>query len=164
MRALTVRQPWASLIALGYKRMETRSRTTSVRGPIAIHAGLAMPCKIGETLILAPASALNRVELDDFDPLTVERDRGGLLLRGGRLAWPYRLPMGVVVATSNLFQVRPTSSIEHAPGPLEEALGDHSPGRFAWSLETPQPIPTREHRIVRGRQGWWDWTPRNGER
>lgn len=43
MKALTIRQPWASLIALGVKTIETRSWRTNYRGPIAIHAGLTKP-------------------------------------------------------------------------------------------------------------------------
>ncbi len=39
MRAITLIQPWATLIALGEKRFETRSRRTHIRGPLAIHAG-----------------------------------------------------------------------------------------------------------------------------
>lgn len=42
MRGITVRQPWASLIAGGVKTIETRSRRTSYRGPVAIHAAQAM--------------------------------------------------------------------------------------------------------------------------
>lgn len=38
MRALTIRQPWASLIALGRKTVEVRSWRTDYRGPLAIHA------------------------------------------------------------------------------------------------------------------------------
>lgn len=38
MKALTIWQPWASLLACGGKRFETRSWATSYRGPIAIHA------------------------------------------------------------------------------------------------------------------------------
>ena len=39
MKALTVRQPWASLIISGAKRVENRSWPTRHRGPLAIHAG-----------------------------------------------------------------------------------------------------------------------------
>jgi activating signal cointegrator 1 len=39
MKALTLIQPWASLIADGRKPVETRSRPLSHRGPLAIHAG-----------------------------------------------------------------------------------------------------------------------------
>ena len=38
MKALTIWQPWASLLASGRKKYETRSWATSYRGPIAIHA------------------------------------------------------------------------------------------------------------------------------
>ncbi|WP_317633685.1 ASCH domain-containing protein [Lysinibacillus capsici] len=39
MKALTIKQPWATLIALGEKNFETRSWQTKYRGPLAIHAG-----------------------------------------------------------------------------------------------------------------------------
>jgi hypothetical protein len=40
MRGMTVHQPWAELIAAGYKLVENRGTNTSHRGPIGIHAGL----------------------------------------------------------------------------------------------------------------------------
>jgi hypothetical protein len=40
-RALTIRQPWASLIIEGHKDIENRSRPTRHRGLLVIHAGLA---------------------------------------------------------------------------------------------------------------------------
>ena len=40
MRALTIRQPYASLIMAGIKTVETRSWSTNERGPLAIHAAL----------------------------------------------------------------------------------------------------------------------------
>ncbi len=43
MKALSLWQPWASLIALGVKTIETRSWATNYRGPLAIHAGLRRP-------------------------------------------------------------------------------------------------------------------------
>jgi len=38
MKALSIRQPWASLIALGIKDIENRSWATDFRGRIYIHA------------------------------------------------------------------------------------------------------------------------------
>ncbi len=38
MKALTLWQPWASLIAEGYKDKETRSWKTNYRGKLAIHS------------------------------------------------------------------------------------------------------------------------------
>lgn len=43
MKALTLHQPWASLIAVGAKTIETRSWSTSHRGALAIHAGKHRP-------------------------------------------------------------------------------------------------------------------------
>jgi hypothetical protein len=40
MKTLTIRQPWAWAVAKGIKPIENRSRATSHRGPLAIHAGL----------------------------------------------------------------------------------------------------------------------------
>jgi len=39
VKALTVRQPWAQTIAEGYKTVEVRSRNTTHRGALVIHAG-----------------------------------------------------------------------------------------------------------------------------
>lgn len=41
VRGLTVRQPWASLIAMGVKTIETRSFSTRYRGRVLIHAAAA---------------------------------------------------------------------------------------------------------------------------
>lgn len=41
MHALTIRQPWAWLIATGQKDIENRSWPTRVRGVVAIHAAVA---------------------------------------------------------------------------------------------------------------------------
>ena len=40
MKALTVRQPWASLIVAGIKDVENRSWSTKYRGKLGIHAGM----------------------------------------------------------------------------------------------------------------------------
>jgi hypothetical protein len=142
VKALTIRQPWASLFALGIKQMETRSWDTKYRGHVAIHAGLAMPCRIGEHFTLG-----------EFD---VERDQSGLLLRAGKcLSWPYRLPMGSVVAIGELFQTRSTTNSEHCPDDRERALGDHTPGRFAWSITSISPL--RNPIPAKGLQGFWNW-------
>lgn len=39
MKVITIRQPWATLIAKGYKEYEFRSWKTKYRGDILIHAG-----------------------------------------------------------------------------------------------------------------------------
>ena len=39
MKAITLKQPWASLVANGYKKYEFRSWKVNYRGDILIHAG-----------------------------------------------------------------------------------------------------------------------------
>jgi len=39
MKALTIKQPWASLLMAGVKRVENRTWSTGHRGRLAIHAG-----------------------------------------------------------------------------------------------------------------------------
>ena len=42
MKALTIKEPWATLIIEGYKKYEFRSWKTNYRGKILIHAGLSL--------------------------------------------------------------------------------------------------------------------------
>lgn len=145
MRALTIRQPWASLIATGVKRYETRSRPTRVRGRIAIHAGLALPFRRGITRCMAPD-----VTVFHFwrDGLWIETGAG--LQREMR-----RLPLGAVVATAELVDCVRTE--DTGTPTLERRLGDWTPGRWAWELADVRPLA--EPVPARGKQGWWDWTP-----
>lgn len=154
-------QPWASLVPLGFKPVETRSWPTAYRGPLAIHAG-------------------KHCDLGDLGEFAVERDnpRGSepaFLLRGP-IAWPYRLPLGAVVATCNLVACIRTERITWVPdGGIAGGLpwgigedcavivesvrpyGDFSPGRFALLLDGIErlfvPVPAR------GLPGLWDWAP-----
>lgn len=43
IKAITLYQPWASLVVLGQKRIETRGWSTRYRGMLAIHASKAFP-------------------------------------------------------------------------------------------------------------------------
>src|SRR5437660_260684 len=124
MRALTVAQPWASLIVLGVKRLETRPWRTEYRGPLLIHAARAFP---------AAARTLCR-----GDPFRSLLAAAGLDAAG--------LPLGAVVGGVELLDcVR----VEDLPEPDagEAALGDFGPGRWVWRLAEPrcrlQPFPAR---------------------
>ncbi|HEY2510270.1 MAG TPA: ASCH domain-containing protein [Polyangiaceae bacterium] len=63
MRALTIRQPWATLIARGEKTVELRSWSTPHRGPLLVHAGVNV----------------DRKELRDIDLRTSDMPKGVLL-------------------------------------------------------------------------------------
>lgn len=85
MRAITVKQPWAWAIAYAGKTIENRSRGTTYRGPLAIHAGLKP----------SPRGARDRRILDATAWLsTPEVDRRAL-------------PLGKVVAVAELVDAHP---------------------------------------------------------
>lgn len=95
---LSLWQPWASLMALGIKSIETRSWSTSYRGRLAIAATASVPSSLGL------GRRGSRFQIGEY---SVTNDGGGLLLRGPSLAWPYRLPLGAVVSTHELTDVLP---------------------------------------------------------
>lgn len=156
MKALTLTQPWATLVALGAKHVETRSWETLYRGPLAIHAAKGFPrdCK----------------ELCRDDPFFTKLIVAGYEMGGRNDSsdepddWPEvdvdRLPRGMVVATCHLVDCRRITPMRldiPVPDASEEfAFGDYTPGRFAWVLgdiiRLPEPIPAK------GALGLWDWT------
>lgn len=147
MKAISLHQPWASLIALGLKHYETRSWLTSYRGKLAIHAAKRPIDYYGRQL-------LNKVLL-------------GANLPPGQRPFPEQLPLGCVVAVCRLIDCRlmvedfsRSSNKETRIGiieqtELEKALGDWRSGRYAWKLDNivalPKPVG------VSGRQGLWNW-------
>lgn len=110
MKALTIRQPWASLIALGVKRIETRSWRAPhalIGKTIAIHAGaspaawnaLDAPSLMSDrTAITAVLAALPGVVIDERSWCTSYISEGAIRFSGLDL----ELPLGAVVATATL--------------------------------------------------------------
>jgi len=85
MKALTIHQPYASMIALGLKRTEYRTWRTHYRGPLAIHAAARKPhdyAEIGfyDEWMLGPVEDLPRgaivayVELVACVPLEIPEE------------------------------------------------------------------------------------------
>jgi hypothetical protein len=129
MKALTLTQPWATLVATGLKKVETRSWSTSYRGPLAIHAARGFP----------------RIAREFAEG---ERARGRLVAD---------VPLGAVVAIARLVDVLPASEVKDEISALERGYGDYSPGRYAWMLEDIQALP--EPIAARGMLGLWSWRP-----
>ncbi|HHW26529.1 MAG TPA: ASCH domain-containing protein [Firmicutes bacterium] len=125
MRVISIRQPWAMLVALGAKRRETRSWYTAYRGPIAIHASAAMPVRSKAACSL---------------PLVKD-----VLSRAGYESWR-DMPRGAIIAVGRLTDVQDISPENTPPSP-ELDFGDYTPGRFQWVLSDvrllPEPIPAK---------------------
>lgn len=143
MKALTIMQPQASLVALKAKRYETRSWFTNYRGPVAIHASLGFPYSARRLVKLEPFSTALLGCTEDDLPL-------GCVVAIADIAAVFAT---VDLSGQSLFEFSEDSNIER-----EEFFGDFSPGRYAWLLNNVRaleyPIP------VRGARGLWEW---NGE-
>ena len=156
MYAITLHQPWATLIALGVKNAETRSWPAPERllgQVIAIHAGKRM--------VRRPGDCIERKL----------RDRVGQ-------DWIRTMPTGAVVATATMAGMARVDYVGLASGhavhdgqtevgcatgrgrtPIDP-WGDFSAGRWLWFLADvkalPKPIPAG------GRQGFWLWNVPGG--
>lgn len=169
MKAITIWQPWASLLAHRVKTYETRSWATAYRGPIAIHAAaIGVPQVLkkcfheeGDRMIFMDAIAKGLkgcYTIEEIERVLNE------------------LPTGCVVATANLVGCHKIAAIHgerarcfgndpfiglgdgktYTPDDTEYALGDWSNGRFAWEfsdMKLIDPVP------VKGKQGLWRWEP-----
>ena len=79
MKAITIKQPWASLIVKGYKKYEFRSWKTNYRGKILIHAGLSMEKDMLErfkeyNLEYSKGAIIGEAELVDCIPVNEKLD------------------------------------------------------------------------------------------
>ncbi len=145
LKALTLWQPWASLMALGLKRIETRSWETLYRGP----------------LVICAARRWWREQHNIADAFY----RGHHSIRDAVTEWDFAVnpPLGCAVCILNLIDcqrlgpdgitdfIYPAGWSWRPDGPQKEVLfGDFSAGRFAWLTQEVQPL--RDPLPVTGRQ------------
>lgn len=126
MKAITLSQPWAELVASGRKEWETRSWRTSYRGPVAIHAARR-------------GSGLSAEEFGDWCR------RFGLDER-----W---MSFGAVVAVANLTDCKRVEEIRDELSADEYDAGDYGDGRYAWRLSEVTRLASPV--AVRGQLGLW---------
>ena len=150
MKALTLTQPYATLVAFRDKLIETRSWATKYRGPLAIHAGAGLG-PVGGVLGLGAQCS-------------VEPFWG--VLHAADYMRSDMLPRGAIVAVAELVSVIPTEILNRQGSWIidtdtwsmtdqERAFGDYTPGRYAWLLADVQPLATPIP--ARGQLGLWDW-------
>ena len=134
MKALSLWQPHAQAIALGFKPWETRDWATSYRGPLAIHA--------------------SKRRWDD----TGEWHARARLLLGTRGALG-TMPYGAVVCVVDLVDCVATSRLRGVIPEKDEFWGDFSDGergggRYAFRLENVRVLSSPYP--VRGQQGFFE--------
>lgn len=150
MKALTVWQPWASLIAAGAKPYEFRSWAAPnfARGRrIAIHAG-ARPVRRAEI-----ADLVARLMGNDWS-VALKAEALPLLERA--LRSPGMLPLSAVLCTVELGTPRRAWEIvgEFGGAINDSDRDEHS--NWAWPVSAIEPLlPPIE---ARGAQGFWDWS------
>lgn len=142
MKCLSIWQPWANAIALGLKRIETRSWAHPYRGEIAIHAA-------------KNTTAIRDGTLQELSENLKDMTDGENSVPSDGATYP----LGVVVAVAQLIDCVPTSLARTDPrwrsmlSDIEAIFGDYSDlsPRFGWLLKEIRIL--REPVPVRGMQG-----------
>ena len=154
-RAITLWQPWASLIPLGYKEYETRSWDTTYRGKLLIHAAARIEKRHEKQAILDQL-----IGTEFCVPMLRLFEKGDL---------PYSAIVAIADLTNCLLMTdcpldgggirkhgKKRRIWVESPSPLEQAVGLWQPGRYAWRLENVRPLPPI---LCQGKQGLWIPSP-----
>lgn len=132
MKAFTVRNPHAALIAAELKLVESKPRATKYRGEIAIHAG----------------KFFNEASHHMFYKLA-ERYSGVARLYYG----VNTLHFGAIIATAELYDCIPAEQLTLTD--MERAFGDYSTGRYGWLLRNIKRLDAPVY--CKGQLGLWNW-------
>lgn len=146
MKAISLWQPWASLIAAGAKTIETRDWPAARHlwgQRIAIHAAKRWPRDLQELATSEPFyTHLRQVLEPDQSPA---KD----------------LPLGAIVCTVELVRCTRMRSeavaLLERRAPVEHAFGHYAPGRWAWVLRNVQRLAQPFE--LRGSQGFFELPP-----
>jgi len=146
IKAISLWQPWASLIAVGAKKYETRTWFTNYRGPLLICAAKGGLCTGAILQLIENEPAFQKA----LEPLLPPECKNPI-------PYDYRWGMvwGAAVAIVDLVRCWRTARFAKvdAPGEPERTFGDFSLGRYAWELENVRPIKPF---TVKGRPGLFE--------
>lgn len=129
-------QPWATLVVIGAKKIETRSWDTRYMGEVLIHASLGRYYGAGKDKISCREICYKKHFIDYI---------------GGGLGFD-KLPFGAIIGKVNLYDTMQFGSgkaieIIQQYDAKEIAFGDYSEGRYGWLLSDPiqfkKPIPAK---------------------
>lgn len=152
MKVISLLQPWATLVVIGAKKIETRSWNTTYRGPLAIHASKKLSNPQRELTFSQPF----------WDALKHLRE----------------LPTGAIIGSVKLVDTFGTENADNQirevwkdqvgdahhepfgdilPGLIarEKKFGDYTDGRFGWMLKDP--VMFSRPVLARGSLGFWEY-------
>lgn len=158
MKAITLWEPYATLVAIGAKPDETRSWKTNYRGPIAIHAARK---NVFKTIIGLPDDVLKAM----YDSLYKGYDIKSGVLRRLEAAQGHIVATAMLVECWKVVEHTPTAIILRQSNGIGEdkipidapylMFGDYRVDRYIWGLadvcKLSEPIPAK------GKQGLWNW-------
>jgi len=131
MKAISLWEPWATMMALNFKNNETRHWYTSYRGPLLIHAAKKV------------LSKKHQAGLDE-----------ACLTFSGFSPFAYPLNYGHIVCKVDLMFCEKITPNNVPVNEIEQVLGDYTPGRYMWItnnlLKFEKPIPWK------GSQGFFE--------
>lgn len=136
MKAITLWQPWATLMIMGAKTIETRSWATSHRGPLIIHASKRWTDEEEFYFYRAPFNSV---------------------LRSYGITEPKDLPFGAALGTVWVLAMTRTEQLRKTIPFEEKAFGNYEPGRWGWVTDVSKlerfdaPVP------IKGAQGLWNY-------
>lgn len=146
MKAISLWQPWATLLALRLKKNETRGwkpPPSLWNQWIAIHATLSAP--------------RHEWDLAWANPAIVAALAYHGITRGNATSRPGSLPQRAIVALARMGGAYPTEQAH--PDPQEAALGNYGPGRYVWTFSVVCNLNDQPVADVRGYQGIWSIKP-----
>lgn len=132
MRVLSIRQPWASLIVKGFKDVENRSWSTSIRGEIGVHASSAKSEDDWEDAIIT-ASMIQTITFSDAEKWLIET-----------IGDFDKLQRGLILGTVEITDCKRERT---SPWHFEENWGFYLQN----PKEIKKPIPAK------GKLGFWDF-------
>lgn len=139
VRALSVTQPWASLLISGAKKIETRSWAAPrglVGQRILIHASKSWSRAERELCSQSPFDeALFLAGLDSFEAV----------------------PRGCILGSVRLVECRRVEELIPHLSDNEAEFGNYGAGRWGWRMADPAPLEAPVP--VNGALGVWEYTP-----
>src|SRR5690242_834335 len=131
MKVITLQDPWASLVRLNEKKIETRSWRTNYRGPLLIHASKKSDAKNLNLAWEEPFYSALSMQLSIINGIPKFEYNPGCIIAKCKLVdcqqitWSNGIHLALCIRAQKEKVIKDNEFI----------FGDYTAGRFAWFLE-----------------------------